>query len=90
MCNVFVSKRINKNAIDNEIYFEIEGIKSQTNNETFNAELELDNLSENGATNAGSLQLEFRIYNATDEKFFRKSRFKSSRKSARPQFLPGR
>lgn len=57
MYNVFVGKRkrIYNNAHDNEIYFEIEGIKSQTNIKTFNAELESNNLYENGARNAGSL-----------------------------------
>ena len=54
MYNASISKCINKDVDNNEIYFEIESIKSQTNNETFNAELELDNLSENGAANAGS------------------------------------
>ena len=43
MYNVFISKRINENVNDNGIYFEIEGIKSQTNSEISNAELELDN-----------------------------------------------
>ena len=61
MFNVFISKHINKDVDNNEINFEIEDIKSQMNNETFNAELELDNLSENGAANAGSSQFGFGI-----------------------------
>ena len=59
--NVANDKHINKDVDNNEINFEIEDIKSQTNNETFNAELELDNLSENGAANAGSSQFGFGI-----------------------------
>ena len=46
MDNLFVSKRINKNVLNNEIYFGTEALKSQRNNETFNAKLELDHLSE--------------------------------------------
>ena len=61
MFNVFISKHINKDVDNNEINFEIENVKSQTNNETFNAELELDNLSENGAANAGRSQFGFGI-----------------------------
>ena len=61
MYNVLVSKHINNNALDNEIYFEVEGIKSHMNNETFNAELELDNLSENGTINVGRYNSDFEI-----------------------------
>ena len=74
MYNASISKYINKDVDNNEIYIEIESIKSQTNNETFNAELELDNLSENGAANAGSSIFGFGIYNTGDAKFVRKSR----------------
>ena len=69
MYNVFISKRINENVNDNGIYFEIEGIKSQTNSEISNAELELDNLPENGTTNVVSLQYRFGIYDTEDGKF---------------------
>ena len=48
----FISKRINKDVDNNEIYFEIKSIKSHINNETFNAEPELDNLSQNSTANA--------------------------------------
>lgn len=54
MCNVFVSKCINEDNKDKNIYFEIEGVKSKTDNETFDAELELENLSENSSIDAGS------------------------------------
>ena len=84
----FISKRINKDVDNNKIYFEIESIKM--NNETFNAEPELDNLSQNSTANAGSSQFGFGIYNAGDSKFIGKSRFKSTRKSAKLKFLLGR
>ena len=61
MFNVFISKHINKDVDNNEINFEIEDIKSQMNNETFNAELELDNLSENGTINVGRYNSDFEI-----------------------------
>ena len=67
--NVFISKRINKDVDNNKMYFEIEGIKSQTNNKTFNAEPELDNLSENGKSNGRSTQFGFGINNTRDAKF---------------------
>ena len=86
-CNVFISKRINKDLDNNEIYFEIEGVKSQMNNKTFSAEAELKNLSENGISNDGSSQFRFGVYNTGDKIFVRKARFKSTRKSARPKFL---
>ena len=86
----FISKRINKDVDNNEIYFEIKSIKSHINNETFNVEPELDNLSQNSTANAGSSQFGFGIYNAGDAKFIRKSRLKSTRKSAKLKFLLGR
>ena len=88
--NVFISKHKNKDADNNEIYFEIEGIKSQTSNKTFNNESKLDKLSENGRATAGTSQFGFGIYNAGDAKFVRKSRFKPARKSARLNFPLGR
>lgn len=90
MYNVFVSNLLNKNINDNEIYFETEGIKSQSNNETVYAELKLDNLSENDVTNAGISQFGFGIYNTKDAKFVKKFRFKSTRRSDREKFILGR
>lgn len=46
-----MSKRINKDVDNNLIYFEIEVVRSQTNNKTFSVEAELDNLSENDISN---------------------------------------
>ena len=60
------------------------------NNETFDAELEIENLFENGATDAGSLQLGFGTYDFRNKKYNRKFRFRSDRKLARPKFLLGR
>ena len=60
------------------------------NNETCNTQAELANLSENSISNGGSLQFGFGIYNMGDTKLVTKSRFKSTRKSARPKFLLGR
>ena len=88
--NVFISKHINKTSDNSGTYFHIDSVKSQTNNETFSAETELDNLSDNGSTDGGSSQFEFGIYNSGDEKLIRKSRFKSARKPAKPKFLLGR
>ena len=48
--------------------------------------LKLHNLPDNGSTDTGSLQIEFRLYNSRDESFIRKSRFKSARISAKPKF----
>ena len=90
LCNVLVSNPINKTSDNPEIYFQIDSLKSQTNNETFSAETELDSLPDNGSTDAGSSQLGFGIYDSRDERFIRKSRFKSARKSAKPKCLLGR
>ena len=51
MFNVFVSKRINRKDSEDKILFEIESVKSQTDNETFSATAELENLSGNGLSN---------------------------------------
>ena len=59
-----IDNKDNKYFDNDEIYFNIEGVKSQTNNETFSAEAELDNLSENGISNDGSLQFSFGILTA--------------------------
>ena len=48
--------------------------------------LKLHNLSDNGSTDTGNLQIEFRLYNSRDESFIRKSSFKSARISAKPKF----
>ena len=81
--NIFISKRIqNKNA--DKILFEIEGLKTSTDNATYNPSLELENLQRNGLSN---------VRNDTDEqdgRGFEQSKFRPKWKSARPKFLPGR
>ena len=51
MFNVFVIKRIKREEAPNKILFETEGVKSQTNNETYSATSELENLTGNGLPN---------------------------------------
>ena len=81
--NIFLSKRIqNKNA--DKIFFEIEGLKTSTDNATYNTSLELENLQRNVLSN---------VRNSTDEqdrRGFEQSKFRPRWKSARPKFLPGR
>ena len=50
--NVFVSKRIKKESDPNKILFEIEGLKTQADNETYSASAGLENLQGNGLSNA--------------------------------------
>ena len=45
MFNIFVSKRIKKEDSPDKILFEIESVKSQTNNETYSATSGLENLT---------------------------------------------
>ena len=85
--NVFVSKRIKENSL-NKILFEIEGLKTNADNETYNPTSELENLQGNGLSNVrlhseGQQDREDGVrYNAT--------KFRTKWKSARPKFLPGR
>ena len=55
--NIFISKRI-QNISSNKILFEIEGLKTSTDNATYNPTLELENLQRNGLSN---------VRNETDE-----------------------
>ena len=81
--NIFISKRIqNKSA--NKILFEIEGLKTSTDNGTYNPSLELENLQRNGLSNVRNNTDE------QDERGFEQSKFRPKWKSARPKFLPGR
>ena len=50
--NVFVSKKIKKGNDPNKLLFEIEGLKTQADNETYSASAELENLQGNGLSNA--------------------------------------
>ena len=81
--NIFISKRIQNKNVD-KILFEIEGLKTSTDNATYNPSLELENLQRNGLSN---------VRNDTDEqdgRSFEQSKFRPKWKSARPKFLSGR
>ena len=81
--NIFISKRIQNKSAD-KILFEIEGLKTSTDNATYNPSLELENLQRNGLSN---------VRNDTDEqdgRGFEQIKFRAKWKSARPKFLPGR
>ena len=78
--NIFISKRIQNKSPD-KILFEIEGLKTNTDNATYNPSLELENLQRNGLSN---------VRNDTDEqdgRGFEQSKFRPKWKSARPKFL---
>ena len=86
--NVFVGKRIKDEP--NQLLFKIEGLKTQADNETYNASSELENLKGNGLSNV-------RVRESTDvistgygnREQFPKYRSRSKWKSAKPRFLPG-
>ena len=75
--NTFISKRI-KPDNDDKILFEIEGLKTNADRETYNPTQELENLQRNGLPNASDEQ---------DGAGFT-NKFKPKWKSARPRFLP--
>ena len=77
MFNVFISTCINSEECENKVLFQIDGIKSKTNNKTFDANLEFKNLTQNG----------FGIFNNRGEKYAKKFRLRTSRKLARPKYL---
>ena len=84
--NIFISKRIKEKATD-KILFEIEGLKTSADNETYSPTLELENLQRNGLSN---------VRTNTDEQDgeqngagFEQTKFRAKWKSARPKFLPG-
>ena len=87
MFNVCLSTRINREEAKEKNIFQIDGIKTRTNDETFNAKLELENLAQNGTTDGGTKQNEFGIFNSRGEKYARKLRVRSNWKSAGPTFL---
>ena len=85
--NIFISKRIKEKATD-KILFEIEGLKTSADNETYSPTLELENLQRNGLSN---------VRTNTDEQDgeqngsgYEQNKFRAKWKSARPKFLPGR
>lgn len=87
MFNVFVSTCINSEECKNKVLFQIDGIKSKTNNKTFDANLEFKNLTQNGAADGGQTQNGFGIFNNRGEKYAKKFRLRTSRKLARPKYL---
>ena len=85
LLNLFVSKRIKKESDANKILFEIEGLKTQADNETYSASSELENLQGNGLSNA-------RISEGSDLEYANRDfvgKFRSKWKSVRPRFFPG-
>ena len=86
--NVFVSKRIKKDSSD-KILFEIEGLKTVEDNETYSATSELENLQGNGLSNA-SVSSDERVDGSQYANGDIKSKLRTKWKSARPKFLPGR
>lgn len=82
MFNVFISTCINSEECENKVLFQIDGIKSKTNNKTFDANLEFKNLTQNGAADGGQTQNGFGIFNNRGEKYAKKFRLRTSRKLA--------
>ena len=85
--NIFISKRIKEKSTD-KILFEIEGLKTSADNETYSPTLELENLQRNGLSN---------VRTSPDEQDgeqngigYEQTKFRLKWKSARPKFLPGR
>ena len=85
--NIFISKRIKEKNTD-KILFEIEGLKTSADNETYNPTLELENLQRNGLSN---------VRTKSDEQDgdqngcgYEQTKFRAKWKSARPKFLSGR
>ena len=85
--NVFVSKRIKKDVDPNKILFEIEGLKTEADNDIYSASLELENLQGNSLSNVRAPASNSR-FDAEDGNSSRK--FRNRRKSARPKFLSRR
>ena len=85
--NIFISKRIKEKSAD-KILFEIEGLKTSADNETYSPMLELENLQSNGLSNVRA---------SSDEQDgeqngsgYEQTKFRPKWKSARPKHLPGR
>ena len=85
--NIFVSKRIKGNSKD-KILFEIEGLKTSADNETYSPALELENLQGNGLSNVRSNSDE--QDGEQNGSGYEKTKFRAKWKSGRPKFLPGR
>ena len=83
MFNIFISNRIKEKSTD-KILFEIEGLKTSADNETYSPALELENLQRNGLSN---------VRTSSDEQDgeqngsgYEKTKFRAKWKSARPNF----
>ena len=86
--NVFLSKRIKKEDSPDKILFEIEIVKRQTNDETYSATSELENLTGNDLSNVRNAESTVGFSDFADRKHTGKIR--RGWKSAKPKFLPGR
>ena len=85
--NIFISKRIKEDS-KHKILFEIEGLKTSADNETYSPALELENLQGNGLSNVRSDPDEHD--GKQNGSGYAKTKFRAKWKSARPKFLPGR
>ena len=90
MFNVFVSKRIKREEEPDKILFEIEGVKSKTNNETYSAVSELENLTGNGLPNVARSEHTTTARFSEPENRKHTGKVRRGWKSARPKLLPGR
>ena len=80
--NIFISKRIKEKP--NKLLFKIEGLKTQTDDETYSASSELENLQGNGLSNVRNAELETGYGNSEHS-----NKFRSKCKCVKPRFLPG-
>ena len=80
--NVFVSKRIKEKP--NKLLFKNDGLKTQTDNETYSAPSELENLQGNGLSNARNANAETGYGNRDFT-----AKYRSKWKCVKPRFLPG-
>ena len=80
--NVFVSKRIKNDSSPDKILFEVQGLKTVADNETYSATSELENLQGNGLSDYENRK---DYENRNSER-----KIRTKWKSARPKFLPGR
>ena len=80
--NIFISKRIKEKS--NKLLFKIEGLKTQTDDETYSVSSELENLQGNGLSNVGNAELETGYGNREQS-----NKFRSKWKCVKPRFLPG-
>ena len=87
MFNVFVTKRIKKEEAPEKILFEIESVKSQTNNKTYSASSELENLTGNSLSKARNAESTVGFSDFADGIHIGK--ITRGWKSAKPKFLPG-